>query len=884
MLKRLVQIYQEVLIKWVEVCRQRALWVVIVSLLLSGVSVVYTVKNITLDTNPLNLLDPNLPFRTLDKEFEAAFPQLADLIVIVVDQGSSEQTRGAVKELVKRLNPHPELFSSVYQPAQPEFFDQYGLLYFDQDELWRLDERLSKWQPFLGSLVHDPSLRGFFSMLTLALEEDPSPDQQALLAKVFGLLSDNIQAQRSGGINSSSWKNTMLDDVTDKGNETRGFLLVKPVFNFSELAAAGDPINFIRAQRDELQKTMGVRIRLTGSVPIETEERETIAKGAELAAGLSFGLVCLILLIGLRSARLVVAILSTLVIGLIWTAAFVVLAIGSINFISASAPVLFIGLGVDFGIQFGMRYREELDRQGNHAVALRQAISGVGGALTLAAIAAALSFFAFLPTSYRGFAELGLIAGTGMFIALFANVTVLPALLTVFPTSPVHRSDHDEKDGKQGILSSFLRYRRAILWTAAPLAVLAIGVLPLLRFDFNPLHLRDPSTEAVATFQELLADPDTSPYVIQIIAHNNSEAESIAAELEMLHEVDRVLMLQDFVPSDQDEKLAIIDDLALVISPILITQEPIPPPTSDEEVQAVENFRQILHEQSTRVWESGISESMQRLAQSLETLVSGATPADSAVEALRVRLIGDFPQWLDRLRGLMGADFVTVENLPQSLKDHYVSKKGKVRVEVFPVGNGGNNRELRQFVRSVQRVAPQAIGSPVGIVEGGQVVIDSCIQATGMAIIASAILLFVVFRRLGEMVLVLVPLLLTMVLTVSVCLLFGVPLNLANVIAVPLVLGLGIAFGIYLVLRKREGNTMVKVMRGSTSKAVFFSALTTMASFGSLSFSQHQGMASLGILLVISLTLALGCALLVLPAIMAELEQRGWWLDIKGST
>ncbi len=884
MLKRLVQIYQEVLIKWVEVCRQRALWVVIVSLLLSGVSVVYTVKNITLDTNPLNLLDPNLPFRTLDKEFEAAFPQLADLIVIVVDQGSPEQTRGAVKELVKRLNPHPELFSSVYQPAQPEFFDQYGLLYFDQDELWRLDERLSKWQPFLGSLVHDPSLRGFFSMLTLALEEDPSPDQQALLAKVFGLLSDNIQAPRSGGINASSWKNTMLDDVTDKGNETRGFLLVKPVFNFSELAAAGDPINFIRAQRDELQKTMGVRIRLTGSVPIETEERETIAKGAELAAGLSFGLVCLILLIGLRSVRLVVAILSTLVIGLIWTAAFVVLAIGSINFISASAPVLFIGLGVDFGIQFGMRYREELDRQGNHAVALRQAISGVGGALTLAAIAAALSFFAFLPTSYRGFAELGLIAGTGMFIALFANVTVLPALLTVFPTSPVHRSDHDEEGGTQGTLSSFLRYRRAILWTAAPLAVLAIGVLPLLRFDFNPLHLRDPSTEAVATFQELLADPDTSPYVIQIIAHNNSEAESIAAELETLHEVDRVLMLQDFVPGDQDEKLAIIDDLALVISPILIPQEPIPPPTSDEEVQAVENFRQMLHEQSATAWESGLSKSMQRLAQSLETLVNGATPVDSAVEALRVRLIGDFPQWLDRLRSLMEADFVAVEDLPQSLKDHYVSKKGKVRVEVFPVGNGGNNRELRQFVRSVQRVAPQAIGSPVGIVEGGQVMIDSCIQATGMGIIASAILLLVVFRRLGEMVLVLVPLLLTMVLTVSVCLLFGVPLNLANVIAVPLVLGLGIAFGIYLVLRKREGNTMVKVMRGSTSKAVFFSALTTMASFGSLSFSQHQGMASLGILLVISLTLALGCALLVLPAIMAELEQRGWWSDITRHT
>jgi len=880
MMKRFVQIYQEWLIKWVETCRKSALWIVIFSLLLSSVSVVYTVKNITLDTNPLNLLDPNLPFRTLDGEFETAFPQLADLIVIVVDQGSPEQTREAVKELVKRLNPHPELFSSVYQPAQAEFFDQYGLLYFDQDELWRLDERLSEWQPFLGTLVHDPSLRGFFSMLTLAVEEHPSPDQQALLAKVFGLLSDSIEAQETGNPNTASWKNTMLEDVTDKGNDTRGFLLVKPKLNYSELTAGGDPLNFIRAQRDELQQSLGVRIRVTGSVPIETEERETIARGAELAAGLSFGLVCVILLVGLRSIPLVVAILSTLVMGLIWTAGFVVLAIGSVNFISASAPVLFIGLGVDFGIQFGMRYREELDRCKAHDIALRQAISGVGGALTLAAIAAALSFFAFLPTSYRGFAELGLIAGAGMFIALFANMTVLPALLTMFPPSPAHRSDY-AKD--QGVLVSLLQHRRAILWTTAPLVVIAIGVLPLLRFDFNPLHLRDPSTEGVATFQELLADPDTSPYVIQVVVPNNSEAASISADLARLPEVDRVLVLQDFVPSDQDEKLAIIDDMALIMAPILIPQEPIPPPTSDEEVQAVESFRQMLNHQLSMTWESQFSESMQKLVQSLGKLLRDGSKSELAVKALRIRLIGDFPGWLDRLRRLMDADFLTLAGLPQSLKDHYVSKDGKIRIEVFPARNGNNNQELRQFVRSVQQVAPQAIGSPVGIVEGGQVIIDSCIQATGYAIIASAILLFVVFRRLGEVLLVLVPLLLTMVLTVSVCLISGVPLNLANVIAVPLVLGLGIAFGIYLVLRKREGSTMVEVMRGSTSKAVFFSVLTTMASFGSLSFSQHQGMASLGILLVISLTLALVCALVVLPCIMAELEQRGWWLDAKVS-
>ena len=865
------------MITWVDLCRRGALWIVVGSVLLSGLSVVYTIRHLTLDTNPMNLLDPALPFRSLDREFEEVFPELADLIVVVVDQGTSEQIRDAVNELAQRLEGQPELFSSVYQPAQPEFFDQYGLLYFDVEELWRLDERLSTWQPFLGSLVHDPSLRGFFSMLTLALEEQPTADQQVLLTKVFEILRESAEGQRLGTETASSWNHTMLEDVTEKGKETRGFLLVKPTLNYSELTAAEGPLNFIRTFRDDVQQRLGTRIRLTGSVPIETEERETIAQGAEFAAGMSLGLVCLILLIGLRSGRLVFGILSTLVMGLMWTAGFVVLAIGSINFISASAPVLFIGLGVDFGIQFGMRYREELDRCREHAQALRQAVLGVGGALTLSAIAAALSFFAFLPTSYRGFAELGLIAGGGMFIALFSNVTVLPAFLTVFPSKPRTEGAGRIGSPSSGVLVSMLRYRRMILWVTVPLALVACLALPLLRFDFNPLHLRDPSTEAVRTFQELLADPDTSPYVIQIVAKDDVEAEALVASLQALPEVDRVLRLADFVPDNQDEKLAIIDDMALVLSPILTPSVPVPRPSGVEEVRAVESFRRFLITQATGPWDGRFSESMRGLAQALGDLLNTSDRPEVTVENLRTRLIGDFPRWLDRLRGLMGADFLTLDHLPRPLIDHYVSQTGKVRIEVFPSQNGGNNGALRQFVQSVQQVAPQAIGSPVGIVEGGRAVIQSCLQATGLAILASAILLFMVFRRVGEVLLVLVPLVLTMVLTVAVCLLIGVPLNLANVIAVPLVLGLGIAFGIYLVLRKREGGRMAQVMGGSTSKAVFFSALTTMASFGSLSFSSHQGMSSLGILLVISLSLALLCALVVLPAIMAELEHRGWW-------
>ena len=874
--------YQAFLVWLVDHCRRAAVWVVIGGVVATGLSAVYTVNHLTLDTDPVRLLDPDLHFRKLQRDFYATFPQLDDLILVVVDQGSSEHRRDAVHELATLLERHPSLFASVYQPQQDEFFDQYGLLYFDVEELWRLDERLAEWSPFLGTLVQDPSLRGFFSILTLALEEDPTPEQQKVLADAFALLSEAIDAQRLGTPPTSSWKQTMLEDVTGKSDPSRGFLLAKSRLDYSSLEAAEGPLDFLRRHGAELEEQFGVRIRLTGPIPIEAEERETVARGIGLAAGLSLVLVSFVLIAGFRSLRLVGAMLCTLLVGLLWTAFFVVVAVGSLNFISASVPVLFIGLGVDFGIQFGLRYREEFSHVGDHETALRRAVAGVGGALTLAAVAAALSFFSFLPTSYRGFAEMGLIAGVGMFIALFANLTLFPALLTVFPfprssvVSPTQMTE--DRSRENPFPGAIIRYRRVILGVLVPVVVLAVVIVPRLPFDFNALHLRDPSTESVSTFQELLADPDTSPYVIQVLADNLPSAEALAESLRSVPEVDRVLTLSSFVPGDQEEKLAIIDEMALVLEPILIPQAIVAPPGEEEEVQAIKEFRAALGAHEFRNWEGDLDKNLKTLRQAIDDLLGDSGGSPRFVHDLRARLLGDFPKWLERLRGLLAPDEITLESLPESLTNHYSAQDGRTRVEVFPAENVEKNQALRRFVSSVQQQAPGAIGSPVSILEGGQTIIDACIQATILAVVVSALLLLVVLRRPGETLFVLVPLVLTLLLTVATCLVLGIPLNLANVIALPLVLGLGIAFGIYLILRRREAGSrsIVHVLRSSTSQAVLLSALTTMASFGALGFSHHPGMASLGILLVVVLILAMVCALVILPALLAEWEQRGW--------
>lgn len=883
MLDRIGHGYQAFLVWLVDHCRRAAVWVVLGVLVATGLSAVYTAKNLILDTDPVRLLDPELHFRQLQKDFYATFPQLDDLILVVVDQGSAEHRRDAVHDLATLLEQQPALFASVYQPQQDEFFDKYGLLYFDVDELWRLDERLAEWSPFLGTLVQDPSLRGFFSILTLALEEEPTPEQQKVLANAFALLSEAMEAQRLGKPPTSSWKQTMLQDVTGKSDPSRGFLLVKSRLDYSSLEAAEGPLAFLHRHGADLEERFGVRIRLTGPIPIEAEERETIARGAGVAAGLSLVLVSFVLIAGFRSLRLVGAMLCTLVVGLLWTALFVVVAVGSLNFISASVPVLFIGLGVDFGIQFGLRYREDLARAGDHGEALRSAVAGVGGALTLAAVAAALSFFSFLPTSYKGFAEMGLIAGVGMFIALLANLTLFPALLTVFPLSRSRVSSSanmtEDRSRAHPFPGSIIRYRRIILGALVPVVLVAAVVVPRLQFDFNALHLRDPSTESVSTFQELLADPDTSPYVIQVLADNLPAAETLADSLRSLPEVDRVLTLLSFVPGDQEEKLAIIDEMALVLSPILIPPAIVETPGEEEEVQAMKEFRSALGVYASRNRQGDRARNLKPLMQAIDDVLHDSGGSTLFVHDLRTRLLGDLLKWLERLRGLLAPDEMTLETLPKSLTNHYSAQDGRIRVEVFPAENVEENQALRRFVSSVQQKASGAIGSPVSILEGGETIIDACIQATIVAVLVAALLLLVVLRRVGETLCVLLPLVLTLLLTVATCLALGIPLNLANVIALPLVLGLGIAFGIYLILRRREADSrsIVEVLRSSTSHAVLFSALTTMASFGALGFSHHPGMASLGILLVVVLILTLVCALVILPALLAELEQRGWW-------
>jgi hopanoid biosynthesis associated RND transporter like protein HpnN len=489
---------------------------------------------------------------------------------------------------------------------------------------------------------------------------------------------------------------------------------------------------------------------------------------------------------------------------------------------------------------------------------LRGAAETIGPALILAAGATAIGFLSFVPTRYIGIRALGWIAGCGMLIAIVLNFLLLPALLTL-----LRPRGEPEAIGfrRAAPLDRWLLERRHwVIGVAALLMAGSIALLPRVAFDFDPLNLKNPNSESVSTALDLMKDPTTSPYTAEILAPSLSEAQALAERLGALPEVAQVVTAASFIPEDQNKKLAIIEDMALLLGPTLTGVAPLPAPNDSEVLKAIIACRDALQ---TRAATDGPQSPAARLARALD---GAAARGPAIVPALREALLSGLLQRLTSLRQLMQAQPVTLANLPPDLRDSWIASDGRARIEVFPRGNGRDNAVLQRFVAAVHSIAPDATGTPVTIQEAGRLISTAFVQAGIIGVAAITILLAVVLRRLREIVLVILPLLLAAALTLAITVVIGMPLNYANIIALPLLLGIGVAFDIYFVMNWRAGQTYH--LQSSTARAVVFSALTTLSAFGSLALSDDPGTAEMGTLLAISLGCTLFCTLLILPALL----------------
>jgi uncharacterized protein len=536
--------------------------------------------------------------------------------------------------------------------------------------------------------------------------------------------------------------------------------------------------------------------------------------------------------------------------------------VGSLNLLSIAFAVLFVGLGVDFGIQYSVRYRSERFKTDDLRLALQQAAERSAVPLSLAAMATAAGFLSFLPTDYKGISELGKIAGVGMLVAFLTSITVLPALLRLL--NPPGESDPVGYAFLAPVDYFLEKHRVIIIAGTLFIAVAGLPLLYFLQFDFNPINLRSPKVESIATFLDLRKDPNTGANAINVMTNSEADAKKIEEKLAKVPEVLRTMSLDSFVPEDQPAKLRLIGQGAKVLNPALNPDSIDAAPSDAENIEALKGSAENLRKVAGDAKGPGAVAS-RRLADALSKLADSNQATRDKTQAI---FVSPLKIMLDQIKNSLQAQPVTLKTLPADLVNSWKTKDGLIRVEALPRGDPNDNDTLRKFAAAVLTAEPNAIGGPVSILKSGETVVKAFIHAGITALIVIGLLLWLALRRITDVLLTLVPLLVAGAVTLEICVLIGLPLNFANIVALPLLLGVGVAFKIYYVTAWRSGRT--NLLQSSLTRAIFFSALTTATAFGSLWLSSHPGTASMGKLLALSLVTTLAAVLLFQPALMGK--------------
>jgi predicted RND superfamily exporter protein len=879
----------------VHACTRHAWAVIAAAALVTVLAGVYVARHFAIDTDINKLISADLPWRQQELAFARAFPQRYGTIFAVVDAPTAEQASLASAALANRLAADKALFTSVNEPGASPLFTRNGLLFLPTETVEKITGGLAQAQPLVRVLASDPSLRGLTQVLSFGLM-GVQADRLKLddMTRPLTLSATALEDVLAGRPASFSWQGLMRGQEPEAG-DLRRFIEIRPVLDYGSLEPGHRATLAIRQAAVDLKLATEyqARVRLTGLVAIQDEEFGTLREGAAVNIIGTVAVVLLILWLALRSPRIILAVFLSTFVGLVITAALGLWMTTALNPISIAFAVLFIGIGVDFSIQFSVRYRaerHEIDdlahvpakwtpvRRQEHAPmqesrarsdstgtehalvkALVNAARNAGTPLTLAAATTAAGFLSFLPTAYGGFSELGAIAGVGMIVAYLMSVVLLPALLKVL-NPPGER----EPVGWRALapIDRFTeRHRMPIIIATLALVVAGLPLLAFLQFDFNPMNLRNPNTESIATYLDLRSDPQTGTNAIDALAPSLARAREMAARLEKVPEVSRVVTVDTFIPADQDAKLGFIRKAQAALAPAF-AQSPRPPPSAADDVKALTGTAAFLTDIASDESGPGAA-AAKRLAADLQRLAAADPPVRARAAAVFLIPLG---YSLDAMRRLLQAEPVTLENIPADFAHDWIRPDGLARVQVYPRGDPNDNETLRAFARAVLAVEPAASGGPITILEAGRTVTTAFMQAGAMALVSIAVMLWITLRRIGDVLLTLIPLLIAGVVTLEICVAVGMPLNFANIIALPLLLGVGVAFKIYYIMAWRAGQT--GLLQSSLTRAVIFSALTTATAFASLWLSSHPGTASMGKLLALTLATTMVAAVLFQPLLM----------------
>ncbi|MEO1066075.1 MAG: MMPL family transporter [Pseudomonadota bacterium] len=848
----------------ISVCKRARSWVA-GYLILLALSAVAIITFLGVDTDSSKMLDPDLAFQQRTQALNEDFPAIKNAMIVVVRADISDAADAAAIQIVRALVEDPDLsphVTDVFSASTDAFFRRNGLLFQSEEELDETLSRLNKSASLLASLRGDPTLPTFFRSLSTAEELGKQADfDLAFLDDFYGDVRATIEARLAGNLVPLSWAQTTDSTEDDAVKTERGvqrIIYMQPVLDFTAVQPAKQAFLAVNRAIDSIDADLKAvtEIGITGDPVLRFEELRSVSTGIGVSLGLSLALVAGLLFIAFRTIKHVVLTLLALVAALILTTGFAALYFGDLNLVSVAFVVLLVGLGLDFTIHVLAHVVDEPQSCAPEAMAAMG--QTIGGALILSALTTAFAFLSFVPTKFVGMAQLGVLGAVGVMVAFIVSVTLVPALITCIPWFRARALKQGvRKDGS--LTSSVLtKSRTPLALGLLALGTLAIFVLSDVRFDADPVGLRDPDSPSMLTLEALKADPDTVPYRLSLVRSDAASAIETARDLEALRLVKSARTADDFVPKEQDVKFEIIDlafpTMETIVGGEGLEQTALPPDQTP--LTALRDRLAALGDDRPA-------------ARDLAVTLTRLNEADAALRAEVERdIFRFFPDLIATVNAQLEVDTVTLDGVPDALKARFISEDGRWRIDIAPSEDVDDPRALERFVAQVEAFDGEAAGAPLQIVNAGKTVSAAMVQALTIAAIGILAISFAVLQNVTAVFAIGLPLALAALLTAGASAFFAIPFNYANVIVLPLLIGLGVDSGIHMASRRKMLGSSDTLYKTSTPRAVLFSGLTTIAAFATLSVSDHRGTASMGQMLAISITATLLATVILTPILM----------------
>ena len=829
-------------------------------------AILYSESRLGFRTSRIDLLDPTSEFNRLWLEYRQEFGEDEDAVVVV--QGAEkEQVILALDAVAAEVHLHPKLFHSVLHRVDRSKLQSKGLHFLSRQEVEQVYGMVEQAAPIVQGDWARLSLGGMCSSGAAAFDGQGLPPQvQQQLNGIVGGLAGALE-----GVYRSPWPALPLPleapepvwqhFLSDDGR--LGFLLLRLAKDTgqTEFIRDGATIRSLRALISRVQQRHPqAKIGLTGLPVIENDEMSSSQASMTEVSLVSLLGVSILFIAGFGGWRHPLLAVASLTIGTAWSFGYITLAVGHLNILSSAFAVILIGQGIDFSMYYVAKYLDLRSKINSSGAALLRTTAAVGPGVATGAITTALAFFMSGLTEFVGVAELGIVAGGGILLCWIAGMTVLPAAIHLTDTRWPTRSTPLPIDVRSWLEPLFARPRLLLSATALLTAGVATG-LGHLWYDHNLLHLQAKGLESVELEEQLLRRSDLNTCFALSISDSREELLANKQRLLQLPCVKRVEEIASQFPPADERKQWLIAQIHQRLANLPMAPPQIPVSSLEELAQMLLAVRPLMT--------GPVAEEFQRRLNEISRAATQLSPSEclARISDYQGRVAEELLGRLHALYAVSQPEPPQLTDLPPSLVNRFVSRNGKQLMKIYSKADIWDMVGMEQFVSAVRSVDPRATGNPMQIYEGSRLMKRSYEEAALYALLMIVPVVFFDFRSLRYTLLAMLPLGLGMLQMFGLMGLLNIPLNPANMIVLPLILGIGIDAGVHVVhdFRSQRGRYRISA---STASAVVINSVTNMAGFGSLMIASHRGLQSLGRVLTIGLSCCLFTALLMLPAML----------------